>query len=42
MKVRFKKLTPDAVIPHKAHKTDAGFDIVATSRKFDEQGNKGN
>ena len=39
MKVRFMRLTPDAVVPRKAHSTDAGFDIVATSRKFDELGN---
>lgn len=34
MKVRFKKLTPDAVIPTKAHPSDAGFDLVATSEEF--------
>lgn len=31
MEVRFKKLSPDAVAPEKAHPTDAGFDLVATS-----------
>lgn len=36
MKVRFKKLTADAVIPVKAHATDAGFDLVATSAAFDK------
>lgn len=33
MKVRFKKIHPNAVIPTKAHATDAGFDLVATSRE---------
>lgn len=28
MKVRFKKLVPEAVIPTKAHPTDAGFDLT--------------
>ena len=36
MIVRFKKLSPDAVIPTKAHPTDAGFDLVATSEDFKE------
>lgn len=31
MKVEFKKLVENAVIPTKAHPTDAGFDLVATS-----------
>lgn len=31
MKVRFKKLKPNAVIPAKAHSSDAGFDLAATS-----------
>ena len=31
MKVRFKKLSPLAVTPTKAHPADAGFDLVATS-----------
>lgn len=30
MKVRFKKLTENAVMPMKAHASDAGFDLVAT------------
>ena len=29
MKVNFKKLSPDAAIPTKAHPSDAGFDITA-------------
>ncbi len=39
MKVKIKKLDADAVIPRKAHPTDAGFDLVATSRVFDDEGN---
>lgn len=31
MKVRFKKLHQDAQQPKKAHNTDAGFDLTATS-----------
>lgn len=30
MKVRIKRLSPDAVIPAKAHPTDAGFDLYAS------------
>ncbi len=30
MKVRFKKLSENAVVPNKAHPTDAGFDLTAT------------
>ena len=39
MKVRIKKLSENAVIPAKAHKTDAGFDLVATRKWYDEYGN---
>ncbi len=39
MKIRIKKLTDDAVMPKKAHPTDAGFDLYATSRKIDADGN---
>lgn len=39
MEVRFKKLIPTAVIPTQAHKGDAGFDLTATSRKVDGDGN---
>lgn len=39
MKVRFKKLNDKAVIPTKAHATDAGFDLTATSKKCDDFGN---
>lgn len=39
LKVRFKKLSPEAVVPTKAHESDAGFDLVATSVKSDRDGN---
>ena len=39
MEVRIKKLNEKAVMPKKAHPTDAGFDLVATSREIDEYGN---
>lgn len=39
MKVKIKKLNPNAVVPTKAHPTDAGFDLTATSRTIDEYGN---
>ena len=39
MKLHFKKLTGNAVMPKKAHPTDAGFDLVATSRWIDDDGN---
>lgn len=32
MKVKFKKLHPQAQMPIKAHNSDAGFDLTATSR----------
>lgn len=35
MKVRIKKLHKDAVIPKKAHATDAAFDLVATEVRVD-------
>ena len=31
MEIKFKKLDPRAVAPVRAHNTDAGFDLVATS-----------
>lgn len=34
MKVKFKKLKDKAVMPSKAHPTDAGFDLTATSRTY--------
>lgn len=39
MKVKVKKLNKDAVLPTKAHASDAGFDLVATSIEVDEHGN---
>lgn len=39
MKVRIKKLHPDAVMPTKAHDTDAGFDLTATTCHIDNNGN---
>ncbi len=40
MKVRIKKLSPNARIPKKAHASDAGFDLYATSFRYDkEEGN---
>lgn len=38
MKVKIKRLHEDAAIPKKAHPTDAGFDLVATSRVFGADG----
>lgn len=38
MKIKFTKLTKNAVIPTKAHATDAGFDLTATSVQIDEHG----
>ena len=39
MKVKFKKLDSKASIPTKAHPTDAGFDLVATSVSEDRKRN---
>lgn len=39
MKVKIKKLSENAVMPTKAHPTDAGFDLTATSCSLDEYGN---
>ena len=30
MKIRFKKLSASAVMPRKAHASDAGFDLTCT------------
>lgn len=38
MQVKFKKLISSASVPTKAHPSDAGFDLVATSLIFDEYG----
>ena len=37
VKVRFKKIIPEAVIPTKAHPTDAGFDLVAVSKSISNE-----
>lgn len=39
MKVKIKKLSENAIIPQYAHDTDAGLDLVATSMKWDGEGN---
>lgn len=39
MKVRIKKLCPEAVIPQYAHATDAGLDLTAISKNLDKNGN---
>lgn len=39
MKVKIKKLHPDAVIPSYAKEGDAGMDLTAVSTKVDENGN---
>lgn len=39
MQINFKKLNSRAVMPRKAHATDAGFDLTATSMEIDEYGN---
>ena len=31
MKIKFKKLSPSAVVPTKAHASDAGFDLASVS-----------
>lgn len=38
MKVRFKKLYDGAVMPSKAHDTDAGFDLTAAAVAKDKNG----
>lgn len=39
MKVRIKRLYEDAKLPTKAHDDDAGFDLYAHSKSFDDEGN---
>jgi len=38
MKVQVKKLSPEAKIPQKAHKSDAGMDLTAISKRIDKLG----
>lgn len=37
--VKIKKLSDDAVVPSYAHDSDAGLDLTATSKSYDEHGN---
>lgn len=39
MKVKIKKVTASAVLPTKAHATDAGYDLYASSKEVDDFGN---
>lgn len=39
MKVKFKKLEKLATMPTRAHASDAGFDLAATSIQIDSRGN---
>lgn len=36
MEIRIKKLVPEAVVPKKAHASDAGFDLVAVKVGFED------
>ena len=38
MHIRMMRLTEDAVLPTKAHRTDAGFDLTATRVVYDQSG----
>lgn len=39
LKVKIKRFRPDAIIPYKAHPTDAGMDMTAVWFRKDEEGN---
>lgn len=39
LKVQIKRVADSAVMPTYAHDTDAGMDLYATSKKYDEYGN---
>ena len=39
MLIKVKKLNPLAILPTKAHSTDAGFDLHAVSKNYDDDGN---
>lgn len=39
MEVKVRKIKENAKLPCKAHVTDAGFDLVATSKEYDQDGN---
>lgn len=38
VKVKIKRLVSEAVMPRRAHASDAGWDLVAVSRKWDADG----
>lgn len=39
MEIKIKRTQQGAVLPTKAHTTDAGFDLYAASKKYDDVGN---
>lgn len=39
MKIKVKRLNELAILPAKAHSTDAGFDLHAVSKNYDNDGN---
>jgi dUTP pyrophosphatase len=39
MEVKIKKLYKDSILPTKAHTTDAGYDLYAHSKSYDNDGN---
>ena len=39
MEVKIKKLYKDSILPTKAHATDAGYDLYAHSKSYDDNGN---
>lgn len=39
MKVKIKRLYEDSKLPTKAHTTDAGYDLYAHSKSYDDDGN---
>ena len=39
MEVKIKKLYEDSILPTKAHTTDAGYDLYAHSKSYDDDGN---
>lgn len=39
MKIRIKRLHPNSVIPRYAKHGDAGMDLTATSKSYDEYNN---
>ena len=39
MKVKIKKMYSDSILPTKSHSDDAGFDLYAHSKSYDDDGN---